>query len=283
MLPLPIPSDARQPSVSVYWVLWTSYGISRASYRPLAGSVQPHRLIMWVFPSLYVRTDPYGSYGTRRIHLRVIASMWPKYTRTPIDHPYSSDRKRVISYGLRTGYRSVRLSKPHLETEGLKHIAPRVAWTIPKTIYQLGQHTRTLFPTNIKIKGEKLACCPIWQHQTGNTDYQTPFILTTLYIHVHVAILAAQFLFFFKFLNTRCWCASTKRYFHLKSGEDKTLNKIIFLLVSWTFLPSSEYNPKIYIGKTSCDSDMFSDILGKSWKFENYPLWRVSGPRYAIS
>ena len=36
------------------------------------------------FPSLYVRTDPYGPYGTRRIHLRVLSSMWPKYTRTPI-------------------------------------------------------------------------------------------------------------------------------------------------------------------------------------------------------
>ena len=47
-----------------------------------------------------------------------------KYTRTPIDRPYSSDRNRVISYGLPTGYRSVRLSKPHLETEGLRHIAP---------------------------------------------------------------------------------------------------------------------------------------------------------------
>ena len=35
-----------------------------------------------------------------------------------------------------------------------------------------------------------------------NTDHQTPFILTALYIHVHVAILAAQFLFFFfKFLQ----------------------------------------------------------------------------------
>ena len=54
---------------------------------------------MWVFQSLYVRTDPYGPYGTRRINLRVLASMWPKYTRTPIDRPYSSDRKRVISYG----------------------------------------------------------------------------------------------------------------------------------------------------------------------------------------
>ena len=39
-------------------------GISRASDRPLAGSVQPRRLNMWVFPSLYVRTDPYGPYGT---------------------------------------------------------------------------------------------------------------------------------------------------------------------------------------------------------------------------
>ena len=116
--------DPRQPSVSVYWVLRTSYGISRASYRPLASSVQPHRLIMWVFPSLYVRTDQYGFYGSRTIHLRVTASMWQKYTRTPIDHTYSSDRKRMISYGLLTGYRSVRLSKPHLETEGLRHIAP---------------------------------------------------------------------------------------------------------------------------------------------------------------
>ena len=44
-------------------------------------------------------------HGTRRIiHLRVLASMRPRYTRTPIDRPYSSDRKRVISYGLPTGY-----------------------------------------------------------------------------------------------------------------------------------------------------------------------------------
>ena len=182
--------------------------------------------------------------------------MWPKYTRTPIDHPYSSDRKRVISYGLPTGYRSVRLSKPHLETEGLRYIAPCAedrCMNYTKTIYQLGQHTRTLFPTNIKIKGEKLAqslvCCPTWQHQKRNTDFQTPFILTALYIHVHVAILAAQFLFFFKFLNIRCRCASTKRYVHLKSGEDKTLSKVIFLVVSWTLLPSSEYDPKIYYRK----------------------------------
>ena len=77
---------------------------------------------MWVFPSLYVRTDPYGPYGTRRIHLRDLASMWPKYTRTPIDRPYSSDRKRVISYGLATDYLSVWISKPHSETESLRHI-----------------------------------------------------------------------------------------------------------------------------------------------------------------
>ena len=83
------------------------------------------------FPSLYVRTDPYGVYGTRRIYMRVLAFMWPKYTRTPIDRPYSSDRKRVISYGLPTGYRSVRLSKPHEETEGLRYIytAPHVQKT----------------------------------------------------------------------------------------------------------------------------------------------------------
>ena len=31
------------------------------------------------------------------IHLRVLASMWLKYTRTPIDRTYSSDRKGVIS------------------------------------------------------------------------------------------------------------------------------------------------------------------------------------------
>ena len=67
----------------------------------------------------------------------------------------------------------------------------------------------------------------------GNTDHQTPFILTALYIHVHVAILVAQFLFFFlSFCNTRCRCASTKRYDNLKSGEDKTLGKLIFLVVS---------------------------------------------------
>ena len=82
-------------------------------YRLLAGSVQPGRLIMWVFPSLYVRMDPYDPYGTRRIHLRVLASTWPKYTRTPIDRPYQSDRKGVISNGPPTGYRSVQLSKPH--------------------------------------------------------------------------------------------------------------------------------------------------------------------------
>ena len=88
------------------------------------------------------------------------------------------------------------------------HVQKTAAWTIPKTrpIYQLGQHTRTPFPTNIKIMGGKLAqslvCCPIWQqHQEGNTDHQTPFILTALYIGIHVAILAAQFLFFFKFVR----------------------------------------------------------------------------------
>ena len=71
--------------------------------------------------------DPYGPHGTRRIHLRVLASMWPKYTRAPIDCPYSSDRKRVISYGLPTGYRSVRLSRPHLETEGLAYVQKTAA------------------------------------------------------------------------------------------------------------------------------------------------------------
>ena len=99
--------------------------------------------------------------------------------------PYS----RVISYGIPTGCRSVRLSKPRWETDGLRHIAPCAedrCMNYTKTIYQLGQHTRTHFPTNIKIKGEKLAqslvCCPTWQHQAGNTDHQTPFILTAIYI-----------------------------------------------------------------------------------------------------
>ena len=77
---------------------------------------------MWVFPSLYIRTDPYGPYGTRRIHLRVLASMGPKYTRMPIDSPYLSDRKRVILYGHPTDYRSIRLSKSHKETDSLRHI-----------------------------------------------------------------------------------------------------------------------------------------------------------------
>ena len=46
-------------------------------------------------------------------YTRVLASMWPKYARAPIDRPYSSDRKRVISYGFPKGYRSVLLSRPH--------------------------------------------------------------------------------------------------------------------------------------------------------------------------
>ena len=61
---------------------------------------------MWVFPSLYTGpcgTDPYGPYETRRIHLWVLASMWPEYTRTSTGRPYSSDRKWVILYGLPTG------------------------------------------------------------------------------------------------------------------------------------------------------------------------------------
>ena len=200
---------------------------------------------MWVFPSLYTRMVPYGPYGKRRIHLRVLASKWPKYTRTPTGRPYSSDRKRVISYGLPTGYR--RLSKPHIETEGLRHIAAYAedrCMNYTKTyIYHLDQHTRTRFATNIKFKGENLPSH--WsavQPDSIKREILTirfPFILTTLYIHVHVAILAAQFLFFFflSFCNTRCRCASTKRYVHLKSGEDKTLSKIIFLVFSvWLFL-----------------------------------------------
>ena len=40
-------------------------------------------------------------------------------TRTPID-PYSSDRKRVISYGLPTGYRSVWLSNKNQKWDPLR-------------------------------------------------------------------------------------------------------------------------------------------------------------------
>ena len=134
--------------------------------------------MMLVFPSLYVRTDPYGPYGTRRIHLRVLAPMWPKYTRTPIDCPYPSDRKRVISYGLPI---------------------KREYWPSDPFHFNCSLYTCTC------------------------SHFSRP----------------ASFLFL-SFSNTRCRCASTKRYDNLKSGEDKTLSKIIFLVVSvWLFLERS--------------------------------------------
>ena len=153
------------------------------------------------------------------------------------------------------------------------------AWTIPKPIYQLGQHTRTRFATNIKIKGENLPSH--WsavQPDSIKREILTirfPFILTNLYIHVHVAILAAQFLFFFKFLQ---YPLQMREYQKIRSSEvwrrqnieENNIFSGFSQAVSWTFLLSSEYSPK-YRKKTSCDSDLFSDILGKCWKLERVP------------
>ena len=55
--------DPRQPSgpctcflrgMQGHWILLDSYGLSQASYMLLVGSVQLVRLIVWVFPSLFV-------------------------------------------------------------------------------------------------------------------------------------------------------------------------------------------------------------------------------------
>ena len=160
---------------------------------------------MWMFPSLYARTDPYGPYGTRRIHLRVLASMWPKYTRTPIDRPYSSDRKRGISYGLLTGYRSVQLSKPHLETEGLRHIAPCAedrCMNYTKNYISIRPELELSSQPTSKLRGEACLVIGLVSNMTASKGKywpSDPFYLTVLYMHVHVAILAAQFLFFLFF------------------------------------------------------------------------------------
>ena len=54
--------------------------------------------------------------------------MWPKYTRMPIDWPYSSDRKRVISYvdfPWATGpYGFPSLTKKQVKFEAYLYIAP---------------------------------------------------------------------------------------------------------------------------------------------------------------
>ena len=122
-----------------------------------------HLLIMWVFQSLYVRTDPYGPYGTRRINLRVLACMWPKYTRTPIDRPYSSDRKRVISYGPHglPVSPAFQASLRNRTFEAYIYLAPCAEDRCMN--YTKNYISIRLFPT-IKINGGKLAqslvCCP---------------------------------------------------------------------------------------------------------------------------
>ena len=81
----------------------------------------------------------------------------------------------------------------------------RLLHELYQNLYITKANTRTRFATNIKIKGENLPSH--WsavQPDSIKREILTirfPFILTTLYIPVHVAILAAQFLFFFKFLQ----------------------------------------------------------------------------------
>ena len=99
--------------------------------------------------------------------------------------------------------------------------------------------TRTLFPTNIKIKVKFLPRhWSAFQHDGIKREMLTIrlFILTALYI----TSFAVSFLFFISFCSTRCIYASSERYVHLKSGEDKTLSEIIFSVVSvWLFLELS--------------------------------------------
>ena len=74
----------------------TSHGLSMASYRPTACSLQPAQLIVLDVSKPYViRTDQYNTYmctlrNPYRVHLQDLASRWPN-TRTPIDRPYASN------------------------------------------------------------------------------------------------------------------------------------------------------------------------------------------------
>ena len=135
-------------------------GLIHAPYSRGGGD---HRLIVWVFPSLYVLTDLYVPYGTRRIHLRVIVSMWPKYTRTPIDRLYSSDRKKVISY---VDFPQATVVRPSLQAslinrrfEAYLHTCSSMCKRPLNELYQKLYISSTPFPTVIRIKGQKLATC----------------------------------------------------------------------------------------------------------------------------
>ena len=82
---------------------------------------------------------------------------------------------------------------------------------------------------------------------------------------------------FLSFCNTCCRCASIKRYVYLKSGEDKTLSKIIFLVVSvWLFLerscPHQNTILKYTIGKQVLRLRFVFDILGNKTIFLNFYL-----------
>ena len=108
--------DPRQPcgpctcSLRVLLIL----GLSWASYMPLAGSVQPAQLIVWVLPI-------YAPDRTNRVHLWVLVSMWPKHQDANGLHiciwrQHSRGDFVWTSLGLHVDF--------SLTTEVLRHVAP---------------------------------------------------------------------------------------------------------------------------------------------------------------